>query len=610
MIKAQLGRWTPLQRFVPLRLRYVLVPAVLWLLVGLFFLGSRNGALRRASLHRFFTPHGHVHRMPPYRTIPRLVDRVPCLGPRRLPLHNSTDDELRPRELPGVAYPVPFLGSHRALGVDQTWMTADDRYGPYGFGEDKPTYGRSVVAWDEVDWADLQDRCSARNDFRFPTVPPSVRLRADARFAWRNRTTIKPTPSWDEFKSTRRTALVMRTWSNFDYKPENLWNIRSLIVEAALRTGGEYAVVLLVHVQDRDRNIFQSRASYDAAFEAAAIPPELQSIALLWDDHLLESWYESVSEHRTMWQANQPLQLFALHYPEFDHYWQLELDQRFLGDAGKYLDAVSDFARNEPRKQSLERSTFAYSDDFQTSYDDLIRQVDSANKGSSRTWGPVRVSEIDPIGPEPPVPRPEDDDFFWGVGEEADVIVTGACADVRGSSWVFAHYIKGFWKGTATPRWWCPPAVMRASRPLLLAVHQAQHDLGLELPSEATLPTWALWHGLKLSRPPQPAYMRPHEAERKDFGDDDTRDPARWLNTTTTPWFGHNPANSTDGMSHANPQSFADRGLTWWWVSEWPRNIMDVWLAGSTDDEKMPGMLQVRDGKVYVPNLAMHPAKT
>lgn len=178
-------------------------------------------------------------------------------------------------------------------------MTADARYGPYGFGQDSQSYARARVDWEKLDWGVLQDNCMGRNRPRFPRVFPSLRLNRNPRFTWRNQTSLpSPTMAWHDFNATRRTALVLRAFANYEYKPEDLWNIRSLAVEAALRTGGEYALVLLVHVQDRERNIFESKANYDAAFEAAGIPPELQSIAVLWDDHLLESWYTAVEEHR------------------------------------------------------------------------------------------------------------------------------------------------------------------------------------------------------------------------------------------------------------------------------------------------------------------------
>lgn len=107
-----------------------------------------------------------------------------------------------------------------------------------------------------------------------------------------------PTPQWNAFNNTRRTALVLRAYSSLQYKPQVMWHIRSIISEAALQTGGEYTVVLLVHMQDPSLKIFQSPEHYQAAFVAAKIPREFQSIAVLWDDSLLESWYKKVDDHR------------------------------------------------------------------------------------------------------------------------------------------------------------------------------------------------------------------------------------------------------------------------------------------------------------------------
>lgn len=306
---------------------------------------------------------------------------------------------------------------------------------------------------------------------------------------------------------------------------------------------------------------------------------------------------------------NQPLQLFALHYPEFDHYWQLEIDQRFTGDAGKYFDAVGKFARDEPRKQALERSTFTFDENLHGTYANFTASVNAANNGKSRAWGPVSVPNIEPIGPKPPVSTPQEDDFTWGVGEDADVVTSSFCADIRDSVWVYKNWFKGLAFGERTPRWFCPPAVSRVSRSLALAVHETQHKQGVRIGSESVFPTWALWLGLKLSYPPQPAYMRPHEADYEEFKEDTYRDPAKWLDTTEIPWFGFSPEQSKDGVSHGNPQANADRGLTWWWVSVFPNKVMDVWLGNDVNATRWPSMLAARDGKVYIPNFALHPVK-
>ncbi|KAM4058876.1 biotin synthase-like protein [Hirsutella rhossiliensis] len=583
-IRVPVQHWRSLRRLVASRLRFVVLGALVWSLLYLCF-GAQparlDGLVPVSTRSRLFGPGpGPVSAGPP-----PLPPRIPCYGPRGRLLSKSPDDALQIVNLT-VAYPTPFIGSQRELGLEQTWMTADGRYGPYGFGENRDGYNRSRVDWDGVDWGQLQDDCLARNAKRFPRSKPSSQVKYEP-----------------------RTALVIRGYSKFKFKAEDLWNLRSIITETALKSGGEYAVFFLLHVQDRRKNIFASRRNYYAALREANIPPEFQSMVVLWDDHLLESWYDLVKEHRTMWQVNQPLQLFALHFPEFDHYWQIELDQRFMGDAGAHLDAVAAFALNEPRKQALERSSYAFNEDVHGTYADLMLDVDMANQGKSRAWGPMRIPDVVPVGPMPPVKNPEEDDFTWGVGEEADIIVSSFCADVHHVDWIFRGYTEGLLAGGETPRWYCPPAIERVSRTMLMLTHQAQHDDGLSVPSEAVFPTWAMWHGLKLSYPPQPAYMRPRDPGVGD-GEETSRNPDNWRHPERTPWFGQTPDRSRDGMSHANPQSLADSGLTWWWTSEWPREIMDVWLEGDTSADAMPGVLAMEDGEVYVPNFAMHPVKS
>ncbi|KAG5973922.1 hypothetical protein E4U55_000180 [Claviceps digitariae] len=590
------------RRIFPPCLRVVAAVAGLWLLLSSTVLVSRQftaGRPYRLVLQQHASSASVVSRLP----------RVPCYGPRGRLLSESPDDELRVRRhLPGI-------GSHRELGAEQTWMTADERYGPYGFEQAagttaRATHGnnRSRVDWDSIRWGDLQNECLARNHLRFPAPTPRWNLTTEPRLSWKNQSRIEATPVPTSGNTTGRTALLIRAWSGYVYKPEDLWNIRALVVEAGLRTGGEYVVVLYVHVRERNRSIFASREEYDAAFEAAGIPAELQSMAVLWDEKLLESWYDGLEEHRTMFQVNQPVQLFALHYPDFDHYWQVELDERFLGDAGKYLDAVSAFARTEPRKQALERATFPFHDDTYGTYANLTGRVDAINQGRSRAWGPVRIPDVEPLGPAPPVRNPQHENFTWGVGEDADVVVSSFCADVlQTPGWVFHDWlVGGFARGRDTPRWFCPPAIMRGSRRLFLGVHQAQHDRGLGLPSEATLPSWALWHGFKLSYPPQPAYMRRHGAG-DGAGDADA-------DGTVTPWYGNSTDRSRDGLAHGNPQSWADRGLSFWWASDYPRTVFDVWVRGEGPGEgdvaTMPEVLAVREGRVYAPNIVLHPVKS
>lgn len=299
------------------------------------------------------------------------------------------------------------------------------------------------------------------------------------------------------------------------------------------------------------------------------------------------------------------MQLFALHYPEFDHYWQLEMDIRFLGHVGKYLDAVATFARQEPRKQALERATFTFDEAAYGTYTNFTAGVNKANDGKTRAWGPVVLPNILPVGPEPKV-QPEEDDYTWGVGEDADFIPSSYCTDIRDSVWGYKHWHQHLAFGEETPRWFCPPATSRMSRTLALVVHEAQHRRGIAVPSEATLPTFTLWHGLKLSFPPLPAYLRPPEPGQSQLNQDTWRQRAQG---TANPWLGSSTEQSTDGTAHGNAQELAEFGLTWWWTSTYGEAIMSAWLAGRPGPDAMPPVLAVKDGKVYAPNFAMHPVK-
>lgn len=328
MIDARFYLWSLLTRFVFHRRRCLVISCFsAWITIVLIFMSPRFG-LVPLQPPTVFNSHLRPPSVSSSSTLPPLAPRLPCLGPRGHSLFESPDDELQPSNLTigmspipfhlfahdgrdfhqalltrFLAYPVPFLGSHRELGIDQTWMTADGRYGPYGFGEERSSYKRSIVDWDSLDWAQLQDDCIKTNSDRFPGMASrerySVWPKNNVRLTWRNQTQLKkPTLAAHPRTRTRRTALVLRAFSSFYYKPEDLWNIRSLIVEAALRSGGEYTVFLLVHVQDREKNVFASQRNYDLALDSLNLPPELRSISLLWDDHLLESWYEAVEEHR------------------------------------------------------------------------------------------------------------------------------------------------------------------------------------------------------------------------------------------------------------------------------------------------------------------------
>ncbi|KAH0279150.1 hypothetical protein KCU71_g17330, partial [Aureobasidium melanogenum] len=534
--------------------------------------------------------------------------RVPCNGPRGKLLSESYDDQIHPAHYRNLTYPPPLSGSYEALNLDKSWLTAAERYGPYGLGEEEDGYNRTRVDWAAINWADLQNSCSQSNHQRLPNAYAFDHGRP--RFAYRQTSwtekwlpsflatpNINPRPATETF---HRSAIVVRVWSTYQYTPEDMWNLRSLVAETALASGGEYAVFLLVDVKDREAGIHTNTEAYDRVLRES-VPPEFQDIAVLFDDSLLESWYPDVVEHLPIMQIMQPLQIFAQFYPEFDHYWQLEVDSRFLGHTGDMLDKFSEFARNEPRKQARERASWAYMADYHGSYDDFFNTIDRVLDGNSSVWGNIDIHDFKAIGPQPPVEDPHEEHFSWGVGEEADLILLNTLDDVsRNEDWFFKGWHHGFSMGTKLPIFVSVVAQGRASWNLLNAVHHAQAYAGMRIPSEATLPSFALWHGLKISAPPFPMYQWPgrdrHEMEfalngggLDAFPDAIANGPARYRGSSL---------------------GFFTNGMTWSWWTTLPEDLANPWYINEVDNPILPDMLLNEGGHLYAPNIMIHPRKT
>ena len=218
-----------------------------------------------------------------------------CRGARGFPLAEGMTEDL-PRwtlELPGHDYSNNTYGSYEALGLKKTWMTFEQRYGPYGYNEGDVTYNFSRVDWSTIDWAVLQDECVAvqSNDhysgnFILPDGKPRMHFKDD-----------EPYPVKIEGK-TGRQAIVVRTWTGYTYADEDKWNLRSLITEAALATGAEYTVYLLVHVKGKkeEADIYNDSKLYQEILEAY-VPREFQKMAVLFHRQLLVNWYPKVEEY-------------------------------------------------------------------------------------------------------------------------------------------------------------------------------------------------------------------------------------------------------------------------------------------------------------------------
>jgi hypothetical protein len=218
-----------------------------------------------------------------------------CRGPRgRLLSDPSTEDLLRPvHSLPNVSFPEPTFGSWDVIGLEKAWMTFDQRYGPYGYGEEEESYNFTLVDWASVDWGALQDQCMLSrpkrffgNEFLQTGAAPRFRLARDG----------------DIERSvegkTGRQAVILRTWDSYEYTPEDLWSIRAIISETSLAANGRYTVFLLVDVKREDGAKIHEDDDFYQQVLKESVPEEFWNIAVLFHRSLQSSWYPKVNEFR------------------------------------------------------------------------------------------------------------------------------------------------------------------------------------------------------------------------------------------------------------------------------------------------------------------------
>jgi hypothetical protein len=338
------------------------------------------------------------------------------------------------------------------------------------------------------------------------------------------------------------------------------------------------------------------------------VPQEFRNIALIYDEILLDSWYKKTEDHRPEFQMFQALQLFARTY-HFDHYWQLEMDARFLVNAREYFDSLAEFADHQPQKQSLRRASYRYMSSRYPTYDDFAKAVDAGSLLSTNGFTRPNVAEIpEPYRvahPQPPTSPPNSAAEHTAASqpvEPTDLILTNTVVPVlEMTEWPYLDYAHGFTlEAEFLPRLQSPVSMVRCSALLLNLIHDAQAAKGLALPSEATAASFAWFHDLKIVHPPIPFFMRD--------SDPDLEEIERLFNGGPVEEGKKGPA-LYDPIRHWD---LANNG-TWHWGGTWPREIMDVFLGIKQidRDDDLPWILR-RDeaGKIWAPGLLLHPVKT
>lgn len=539
------------------------------------------------------------------------------------------------------ANPEPMFGSYYEGGLDSRHcFDREGRLGPYGFQSVKAndTTKRaqpSKVDWDNVDWGSLQDQCVERNKDRYEYEP-----RASPSKLWyptkENVLDINQTVGSDENEDSdwsprsakkykKRTAVLLRGWDSLDYTRDILQNVRAMITELSLHSGGEYSVYLMVHIKDKEQAIFESPHEYQNALNIN-VPRELHNISILFNVPLLEAWYPLISqdtggigqdqEHH----MDQPLQLFSLLHPEFDQVWQTEMDNRYTGHWYNFFENAAAWSRTQPRKLQWERHAKYYMPSAHSTYANLSAAVEEENpKGG--VWGPLRTGTgTKKAVPSPAMPAPEghlleEDHYTWGVGEDVDLLSTAPIINVHPSasgshSQIYTPIIPQNFPGDPDiPLRFLPyvPLVCVSKR-LLRVMHASQIETGIDLIPETMPATLAILHGFKVAFFPLPNYLDSEngdvrytpdtvEKQMNGIGDD-------------TPWRVEVPGEIAGMWSH----------MTCWWTLDgdtYPKRLYRKWLGGREQESVDCGRELDQDevkkesdqGRLCLPGILMHPIK-
>jgi hypothetical protein len=575
-------------------------------------------------------------------------------------------DEQDTIRLPGVrvyagvpnGFPDAVMGSNDLLEMhNDVCFDRFGRLGPYGLGYSKDRGGSGAglhgeregaedvwkdapeVDYRKVQWAKVQQRCVSANKHRlsdsgqskceqFRAMDGTILFRRDdpADFAHVNASISVPPPTAGQ-KRVSRQAVVIRTWTDFWYGPEDIMYLRSMIAELSVLSGGEYTIHFLVHVKNNDIPIWADEETYQRVLNEA-LPEEFRGMGTLWSERqmslvyggLRDSHFRDLPVHGVYRSTFMPVQYFAHQHPEYDFLWNWEMDIRYTGHWYHLFDGVGKWAAKQPRKGLWERNERFYVPSVHGSWEDFKQQVrvqtelgtNSPNnlwtrpgpkqpavdsKPSRPIWGPELPLDDKIDNSRDPVPPTtyEKDHFEWGVGEDADLITFNPQFNPDGTTWLYDQDVTGYnTTRDFPPRRVTIIAASRLSHALLDAMHRETALHGHEMFSEMWPASCALEHGLKSVYAPHPVYI-------------DRNWPVTYLESVFNG--GKNGASGGARTAVWGTREHNFKGTTWFYSALWSGDVWRRWLghkvhSGGGEEAELNG-----SGRMCLPPFLVHPVK-
>jgi hypothetical protein len=446
-------------------------------------------------------------------------------------------DEETKLETPDVyAYPgipqnmtAPFFGSYEELGMDdKVCFDRFGRFGPYGYsysrdegglelsgmaekaGSDKIWEKEKKVDWRSIDWGTAQKTCYEKNKVRFQ----------------KNQTVVKEGEEKQAAKTKLpRHAYILRTWTGYKYSDYQLLTIRAMINELALKSGGEYDIHFLLHVKDDSIPIWSSDEVYQQTIRDN-LPKEFWGMATLWSEQQMKMYYPEPFPNNVYNHAKAPvhsvyrsahfaMQWFSQVHPEYDFYWNWEMDIRFSGHYYEFHNQIGEWAKRQPRKGLWERSSRYYIPSLHGSWHNYTEQIEEEifNSDEEPIWGPKKFENDNKMLPFLEETKPPhsylEDKYEWGVGEDADLITFNPIFDPAKTNWVFRDDVSGYNLDLPEPPRRCAIiTVSRLSKRLLDIMHKETYIMKHHMFPEMWPSTVAFHHGLKAVYVPHAIYFR------------------------------------------------------------------------------------------------------
>ncbi|KAL1891263.1 hypothetical protein Sste5346_007722 [Sporothrix stenoceras] len=454
-----------------------------------------------------------------------------------------------------------------------------------------------------------------------------------------------------------RTAVVIRCWDEFVWHEEDIMNLRALITELSLASGARYDVHLLVQVKnDAKYPIWADDEAYQSKIDSV-IPPEFRGLVTLWTETQMLSLYQGIHDlytrgpglpvHGVYRGLQMAMQHFSYNHPEYEYFWQWEMDIRYTGHHLDLFTKMEKWAKEQPRKGLWERNSRFYIPSVHGSWEDFRqmarvqteagfagadniwsgmpgRDDPNAKKvaGEQTVWGPVRPADpndwFEPDNDPTPPTSYEKDRYTWGVGEEADLITLNPIFDPEGTTWLLADDITGYNEtaekasGQASGKPKRAAQIITASRMSRRMLHTMHRETAFKKHhafSEMWPATAALQHGYKAVYVPHPVYV-------------DREWPTQYMARTFNA--GRNGASGGSRTSVFGQREHNFLGLTWYYNAGFSPNLYRRWLglkvngdggaefeenADVTRNDSTVSNMRGGEGRMCLPAMLLHPIK-